>query len=83
MHLSRRTLLKPLPKPLRAPRVLLHTSSQLQKATTTPDGSELNQPLEPADVRAFWSSHKQETAKIARTPTATSQLDQSAMRELL
>ncbi|KAJ1934759.1 hypothetical protein FBU59_005597, partial [Linderina macrospora] len=84
MHLSRRTLLKPLPKPFRTPRMLLHASTKFQRATPpTADGSELVQPLEPADVRAFWSNHKQEAAKIARTPTVTSQLDASAMRELL
>ncbi|KAI8325994.1 MCD-domain-containing protein [Martensiomyces pterosporus] len=69
-----------------APSAFLHTGAYLQKGLPpTRDGDELSQPLEPADVRAFWDNLRQET-QAERPPAGTDQthrLNVSEARDLL
>ncbi|KAJ2860770.1 hypothetical protein GGI22_002629 [Coemansia erecta] len=67
---------------------LIHTSARWQKgAAPTRDGSELSQPLEPANVRAFWDNLRHEDGSdshtVANEQHDTKLADISKQRELV
>ncbi|KAJ1963475.1 hypothetical protein GGI12_002033 [Dipsacomyces acuminosporus] len=69
-----------------APATLFHTGAHLQKGLPpTRDGDELSQPLEPADVRTFWSNLGQETrdGKASASSSVSQGLNVPELRGLL